>query len=127
MKAMLFIITLLGLVKVGLAQTEKLSSGDSTRIELERTALSAELIQLRDSISISILAIDAKVKKTMPSASAKLMAASKELKGYKDHLELDIEEITQTGLNSWRADSLKRIQLDTINTRREYKRIRTLL
>jgi len=128
MKLKLLLILTLGFCVTGYAQkTDQLNSGDSLRIELERTSLATDLIQLRDSISVSILALDAKLKKTIPSQGGKLIAASKELKGYKDHLESDIEEIAQTGRNSWNADSINRIQLAAINTRREYKRICTLL
>lgn len=128
MKSILFSIAIvISICTVGLAQSAKLNSGDSIRIELERTAITTELIDLRDSISISIIAFDSKVKKSIPSEGVKLTAASKELTGYKGQLDLNIEEIVQTGRNSWNADSMARIQLATVNTRREYKRIITLL
>ncbi len=124
---LLFMVALLGLVTAGFAQSGKLQSGDSVRIELERTTVSKELIDLRDSMALSIIAFDAKVKKSKSSKVEKLKSARKELAAYKDQLDLDLKEIAQTGRNSWNKESIERIQLSTQNTRREYKRICTLL
>jgi len=126
MKSILLVVVMLGFGELGFAR-EKPGAGDSVRVELERATLAKELIELRDSIGITIVAIDDKLKKTMPSAGAKLVSASKELKGYKDRVELDIEEVAQTASNSWNADAMERIQLSTAKTRREYNRICALL
>ena len=124
---LLFMVALLGFGTAGLSQSGKLQSGDSVRIELERKSVSTELIELRDSMALSIIAFDAKIKKSKPSKVEKLKSARKELAAYKDQLELDLKEVTQTSRNSWSKQSMERIQLSAQNTRREYKRICTLL
>ncbi len=124
---LLFMVALLGFGTAGFTQSGKLQSGDSVRIELERKSVSTELIDLRDSMALSIIAFDAKIKKSKPSKVEKLKSARKELAAYKDQLELDLKEVTQTSRNSWSKQSMERIQLSAQNTRREYKRICTLL
>lgn len=109
------------------AQSVKLQSGDSVRIELERNALSKELIQLRDSMSITLLAFDAKIVKALPSKVKKLEAARKELSTYQDQVELDLEEVIATSQNAWSDSARERIRLYANNTRKEYKRIRLML
>ena len=127
MKLILLMVVMLGFCKLGFTQSQKLSSEDSVRIELERATIAKELIGLRDSIGVTIVAFDDELKKTMPSAGVKLAAASKELKGYKVLVQSDIEEVAKTKGNSWNAESMERIHLATANTRREYKRICALL
>ncbi len=124
---LLSIATVLGFGTAGFTQSENLQSGDSIRIELERAAVSTELIELRDSIAVSLIAFDAEIKKSKASQAEKLKPARKELAGYKDQLELDLTEVKQTGRNAWNKESMERLQLSARNTRREYKRICTLL
>lgn len=128
MKSAPFFLTfMIGLCAVALAQPGKLNSADSIRIELERGALAKNLIDLRDSMAVSLVAFGEKIKTAKPSEIVKLADAHKELSAYQEQLELDIEEISQTSLNAWTDYSKDRIQLATINARRHYKRIITLL
>ena len=109
------------------AQAQRLQSGDSIRVELERTTISKELTQLRDSINQSLKIFDSRIKKAGVSKREKLESARKELIEYQNRIKLDLEETSVTAQNAWRAESVERIRANTVATRREYKRIRTIL
>lgn len=108
-------------------QSEKLQSGDSIRVELERTIISNELIQLRDSINQSLKLFDSRIKRAPASRKGKFENARKELVEYRNRVKLDLEEASLTAKNAWTQDSVDRIRANTVATRREYKRIRTIL
>ena len=128
MKTLLICIALLICsLDLAFAQSERLQSGDSIRIALERTTLSKELTQLRDSINQSLKIFDSRIKKARAPKRVQLENARRELIEYQKRIKLDLEETSVTGQNAWREESVKRIQANTIATRREYKRIRTLL
>ncbi len=110
-----------------LAQSEKLQSGDSIRVELERTILSNELIPLLDSINQSLKLFDSHIKRAPVSRKGKLENARKELAEYRNRIKLDLEETSLTAKNAWTHDSVDRIRANTVATRREYKRIRAIL
>jgi len=109
------------------AQSERLQSGDSIRVALERTTISKELTQLRDSINQSLRILDSRIKKARVSTRTKLENARKELIEYQKRIKLDLEETVVTGQNAWREEAVKRIRANTTATRREYNRIRTFL
>lgn len=111
----------------GFAQSKRLQSGDSIRVELERTTISKELTQLRDSIGQSLKIFDSRIKTARVSKREKLESARKELTEYQNRTKLDLEEISLTAQNSWRDESVKRIRANSTATRREYKRICTIL
>lgn len=123
MKAILVAITLvLCSFGSGFAQ-----AADSIKISLDRTKIFTELTQLRDSINLSILGFDNKVKKGTTLKREKAANGRKELLIHRDRVNLDIEETISTAPNSWNEASLDRLKANMEATRREYKRIQVLL
>lgn len=124
----LLVAVAIGSTRGVMAQSSPLLTGDSVRIELERQTISTELKQLSDSIQISILNIDARLRKPLPSKKEKrILTGRKKLKNFRNQIALNQEEISATGQNSWNSNSVERIRLETATTRREYKRILRLL
>ncbi len=121
------IAIVIGSFSLCLAQSEKLQSGDSIRVELERTIISNELIPLLDSINQSLKLFDSRIKRAPVSRKGKLENARKELAEYRNRIKLDLEETSLTAKNAWTHDSVDRIRANTVATRREYKRIRAIL
>ena len=121
------IALVIGSFSLCLAQSEKLQSGDSIRVELERTIISNELIPLLDSINQSLKLFDSRIKRAPVSRKGKLENARKELAEYRNRIKLDLEETSLTAKNAWTHDSVDRIRANTVATRREYKRIRAIL
>lgn len=111
----------------GFAQSKRLQSGDSIRVELERTTINKELTQLRDSIGQSLKIFESRIQKARVSKREKLESARKDLIEYQKRTKLDLEETLLTAQNSWSDESVKRIRANTAATRREYKRICTIL
>jgi len=123
MKAILVAITLvICTIGPGFAQ-----AADSIKISLDRTKMFTELTQLRDSINLSILGFDNKVKKGNALKREKAANGRKELLVYRDRVNLDIEETESTAPNSWTEASMDRLKANMETTRREYKRIQVLL
>lgn len=123
MKAILLASTLvLCSFSSGFAQT-----ADSIKIALDRTKMFTELTQLRDSINLSILGFDNKVKKGTASKREKAANSRKELLVYRDRVNLDIEETESTAPNSWTEAAVERMKENMLATRREYKRLQALL
>lgn len=105
-------------------QKEKLQSGDSMRVALERKSISGELIHLRDSIQLSLISFDVRIKKAPSTLKAiQLSSARKELLGYQDKVKIDLEEVSQTSLNGWGTESVERLRTTMTDTRRQHKRI----
>jgi len=125
--AFLLLILMSGCWMYGFAQPEQDHSAEYVRIESERSIIYNELIQLRDSIAISMQAIDASIHIASHSKRVRLKASLKELENFKDTVEFDLAEIIQTRRNNWSRDSIERILMATKNTRLEFKRINTLL
>jgi ribosomal protein L16 Arg81 hydroxylase len=123
----IFIAIILVACGFGFAQTERLQSGDSVRVELERKIISDEMTQLRDSISQSLKIFDLRIKKARVARRQKLESARKELTEYQNMIKLDLKETATTAQNAWSEDSVKRMRANTVATRREYKRICTIL
>jgi hypothetical protein len=115
-----------GTVCSGFAQSEKLQSGDSIRVELERTIIFKELTQLRDSMNQSLLVLDSRVRNAKGAHKIKLEGAKKELAEYRNRVKLDLEEASLTAKNSWTNESVERIRLNTSATRKEYQRLKTI-
>jgi hypothetical protein len=111
----------------GYAQTEKLQSGDSIRVELQRRSIFKDLTQLRDSMNQSLKIFDSRIQKAPLSKKDKLESARKELIEYQNLVKLDLEETSLTAKNAWRNEYVERIKANTVITRREYKRIRAIL
>ncbi len=124
---LLFMILMSGYPMSGYAQQEQLHSAEYNRIESERRIIYNELIQLRDSITISMQAVDSKIHNASHSQRVRLKASRKELESFKYTVEFDLAEIMQTRRNDWSRDSIERILMATKNTRLEFKRIYTLL
>ena len=109
-------------------QKEKLQSGDSVRVALERESISQELIQLRDSIQLSLISFDVRLKKASSTLDAiQLSSARKELVGYQDKVKIDLEEVSQTSQNGWGKESVERLRTTMTATRRHHKRICLIL
>jgi hypothetical protein len=109
------------------AQKEKLQSGDSVRVALERESISNELTQLRDSIQLSLISFDVRIKKASTLKSSQLKAARKELQSYQDRVKVDLEEVSQTSQNGWGTESMERLRTTMAANRRHHKRICTIL
>jgi hypothetical protein len=123
MKAILLATTLVFCSCVsGFAQ-----ASDSIKISLDRTTMLTELTQLRDSMNLSILSLDNKVKKGSALSREKAVNSRKELVVYRDLVKLDIEEAESTAPNSWTETSVERMKANMAATRREYKRLQTIL
>jgi len=116
----------IGTVCSGFAQSEKLQSGDSMRVELERTVIYKELSQLRDSMNQSLLVLDARIKNANGTHKTKLQGAKKELAEYRNRVKTDLEEASLTAKNSWTNESVERIRLNTTATRKEYQRLKAM-
>jgi len=123
MKAILVSITLV-ICTIGPGFSQ---AADSIKISLDRTKMFTELTQLRDSINLSILGFDNKVKKGNALKREKAANGRKELLVYRDRVNLDIEETESTAPNSWTEASMDRLKANMETTRREYKRIQVLL
>lgn len=117
------------------AQSEKLHSGDSNRVALEREIISKELIQLRDSIQLTLITFDIKIKdaskakarKASTVRTSKLTKARHELAGYQDKVKLGLEEVYQTSQNGWSKAAIDRIRAVMADSRRNHYRISKLL
>jgi hypothetical protein len=116
----------IGTVCSGFAQSNRLQSGDSMRVELERTVIFKELSQLRDSINQSLQVLDARIRATKGAHKTKLEGAKKELAEYRNRVKLDLEEASLTAKNSWTNESVERIRLNTAATRKEYQRLKNV-
>jgi hypothetical protein len=102
-------------------------AADSIKISLDRAKMLTELTQLRDSMNLSILSLDSKVKKGTSLNREKAAKSRKELLMYRDLVKLDIEEAESTAPNSWTEAAMERMTANMIATRREYKRLQTIL
>lgn len=101
-------------------------AADSIKIELDRTKMLTELTQLRDSMNLSILSLDTKVRKGTVLNREKAANSRKELIVYRDLVKLDIEETESTAANSWTEESMERMTANMVATRREYKRLQAI-
>lgn len=119
------LLAVLGYKVVG--QQEKLQSGDSMRVSLERKAITNELIQLRDSIQTSLNSFEGKIKNASPLKAVQLTSARKELLRYQDKVKIDLLEVYQTSQSGWGTESVERLRTTMETTRREHKRICTIL
>jgi hypothetical protein len=122
----LSIALVIGFSCIGFAQSEKLQSGDSIRVELQRAVISKELTQLRDSIANSLHVFDSLIEKSQGKKRDKLLSAKRELEHYQDLVKLDIEETNTTARKAWLEINVERMKANTVTTRREYKRIRAI-
>ncbi len=94
---------------------------DSLRIENERSKLSTQLVQLRDSINQTIVMIDQANKKSSAKTAEKLKALSKDLNQNKEQLDKLVNELSTTSQKGWSETKVKRIQLTEQSIRRYYK------
>ncbi|NOT76069.1 MAG: hypothetical protein HOP08_14175 [Cyclobacteriaceae bacterium] len=108
---------------LGICSAQKMKS-DSVDINLERAAISKELMQLRDSINVTIKLIDIKIVKAPGDKKEKLETDQKELVEYRNRVKFDLQETSLTAKNAWTTASVDRIRTSTNSTRREYNRIR---
>lgn len=135
MKIILLSTVLMMVSAAAVAQSEKLHSGDSNRVAMERETISKELIQLRDSIQFTLIAFEIKIKsgsktkatKASTVRTSKLTKARKELVGYQDQVKLDLEEVYQTAQNAWTKAAIERVRATMVDTRRHHQRISILL
>jgi hypothetical protein len=116
----------IGIVCSGFAQSDRLQSGDSARVETERTVIFKELSQLRDSMNQSLQMLDARIKNAKGAQKTKLEGAKKELFAYRNRVKLDLEEASLTAKNSWTYESVERIRMNTNATRKEYQRLKAI-
>lgn len=97
---------------------------DSVRIELERAELVGGLKSLEDSISLSIVALDAP---RPPQKNEKALALQRknrnELVEHHSRLVLDITEIEHTSQNAWSEKAVARVRQNKNEIRRQYHRI----
>jgi len=121
-KLLLIIISLVGFYNVALAQ-----SLDSVKVEMVRNTVSEELIELRDSINLSLQKYDARIKAVRSPQKKKLQTARKELVRYYDLVELDLVETRTTAQNGWTQDAISRIRTNMKMIRREHERLGQLL
>lgn len=122
MKLLLMIISLAGFYTITFAQ-----SRDSVKVEIVRNTVSEELIELRDSINLSLQKYDARIKVVRPVQKKKLQASRKELVHYYDLVEVDLEEARTTAQNAWTQEAIDRIRANTNMIRREHERLIQLL
>lgn len=121
-KLLLIIISLVGFYNVTLAQ-----SLDSVKVEMVRNTVSEELVELRDSINLSLQKYDVRIKAVRSSQKKKLQTARKELVRYYDLVELDLVETRTTAQNGWTQDAISRIRTNMKMIRREHERLGQLL
>lgn len=108
-------------------QTEKLQSGDSVRVALERTVAYNELIPLRDSVIQFLKIVKSQMRKSSIGKREVLEKSKKELIEFRTRINLDIKEISLTSQNGWTHKSIERIRASTLATRHEYNRLREKL
>ncbi|MEJ0057003.1 MAG: hypothetical protein WDN75_15915 [Bacteroidota bacterium] len=108
------------------AQNGKLES-DSVNINIQRSAISKELMLLRDSINLTITEFDFKIKNAKADKKVKLESAQKDLADYVSRVKSDLQETSLTAKNAWTVESVARIHTSTTATRREYYRIRSMI
>ena len=94
---------------------------DSLRIENERSTLSVQLVQLRDSIKQTIEMIDHAGKKSSSKNAEKLKALSKDLNRNREQLDKLGNELSTISQNGWSEMKVKRIQLTEQSIREYYK------
>ncbi len=122
MKLFLITISLASFFSASLAQSK-----DSVNVEIARSHISEELIELRDSINQSLQKFDARMKVVKPAQKKELQAARKELVQYYDLVELDLAEASTTAKNGWTEDAMGRIRANMVMIRREHARLTQLL
>lgn len=118
-------VTSLSYGAINAQTTDKLQLDEAARVDVQRSVLSKELIQLRDSIGISIRVADillhkAKIetqKSTYENAKAQLIE-------YQKRVKTDLDETSLTATNAWTGESEKRLKMSMNDTRREYNRIK---
>jgi hypothetical protein len=127
MKTVMIFSTLFALSIVsGFAQNGKMES-DSVKINIARAEMSKELKSLRDSIKLTITEFDIKIKKATADKKTKLENGKKDLADYISRVNFDLQETSLTAKNAWTAESAERIRTNTMATRREYYRIRSMI
>lgn len=117
MKPFLIIASILSFCSYGFGQSK-----DSVTVEIARSGVSEELINLRDSMSVSLQKFNTLINSVRPSKK-KLEIARKELVHYYDLVELDLKETQTTAQNAWTTDAANRIRANTIMIRREHARL----
>jgi len=122
MKLFLITISLVCFCSASHAQSK-----DSVNVEIVRSTVSEELIELRDSINQSLQKYDARIRVVSPAQKKNLQASRKELVNYYDQVELDLVEARTTAQNAWSQEAISRIRANMIMVRREHERLRQLL
>ncbi|CAN5418235.1 hypothetical protein BH10BAC4_BH10BAC4_17710 [soil metagenome] len=105
----------------------RLELGDSAKVEAERAVISRELIQLRDSITLSIKQFDSRIKKAKADKKTILESAQNDLVEYRNRVKFDLQETSLTAEKAWTAQSVERIRTNTTATRREFNRIKKMI
>jgi hypothetical protein len=125
MKTLSILILFLISVTSSFSQSGKITSKtDSVDVELERTNITFQQIQLRDSIDQSLAVFNVQIEQAPKSKKKELEKARKELLLNKEILQRDIDEVGLTSKNSWTKENVKRLKINTAQVRREYRRIR---
>jgi|GEM_PF-2700978 len=123
------VIILFAFIDIANAQiTDKLQLDEAARVDVQRSIVSKELTQLRDSIGFSIKVVE------ILSGKAKIVSQKTEYENvkaslleYQKRVKSDLEETSLTARNAWTGESEKRIMISTNDTRREYNRIRNAI
>ena len=127
MKTLIFSIAITTL-SFGLSNaqtTEKLQLDEDARVDVQRSIVSKQLLQLRDSIGISIRVADILLQKAKIEAQKVTYGNAKnELIEYQKRVISDLDETSLTSENAWTGESEKRLKLSLNDTRREHNRIR---
>jgi hypothetical protein len=96
---------------------------DSLKIATERTKISTELSQLRESIKQSSYLLTSASKKAKVKNAKKLEASAQELTRYGDQTKVLIDEVTATSPNGWSDINLNRIRSSQSVVRLNYYRL----
>ena len=130
MKTLIFsiVMTTLSLGLANAQTTEKLQLDEAARVDVQRSIVSKELIQLRDSIGISIRVADILLQKAkMETQKANYENAKAELIEYQKRVKSDLDETSLTARNAWTGESEKRLKISMNDTRREHNRIKNTI